>query len=171
MDLALRELERMGVAGDPEARARYLLARTRVEGFEGFTEDGDYAALHELDGMGIREAFEAALASFLVKAQAKVTENERRVYTRDSTFEQFKTKLTLEPGRRYLRVVKGGGGSRSVYCFIDTKGGKVQGSRTERGSILKADGWKTPARHARGSIFDASNGADGVFWHGANYLR
>lgn len=48
-------------------------------------------------------------------------------------------------GPRYTRIVlheKHGG--RSVWGFVD---------RTS-GDILKAAGWKTPAKHARGNIFD-----------------
>lgn len=54
--------------------------------------------------------------------------------------------VSVENGKRYVRVVvsRGGGVSRSVYCFVD---------KTD-GSILKAAGWKAPAKGKRGSIFD-----------------
>lgn len=78
-------------------------------------------------------------------------------------------------GRRYLRVVSwdtDGAGlvkvsldkdgneirHRSVHCFIDKT----------TGDILKADGWKKPARWARGNIFVSST--EGMSSTGARYL-
>jgi hypothetical protein len=52
----------------------------------------------------------------------------------------------------------------SVYCFID---------RTN-GNLLRAAGWATPAKHARGNIRvgDASNWFNGALTNcGAAYLR
>ena len=43
-------------------------------------------------------------------------------------------------GRKYIRVVSSG---VAAYCFLD-----------HEGNIYKPDGWKRPARHIRGSIFD-----------------
>lgn len=63
-------------------------------------------------------------------------------------------KFHIDPGGvKYLRIVttqqydKAGvviDGQRSVYCFIDAN----------TGDILKAAGWKAPAKGARGSIFN-----------------
>ncbi len=58
--------------------------------------------------------------------------------------------IELEPGRKYVKVVtqqRNSDGSaqqygRSVYCFIER----------ETGDILKAAGWKAPAKGKRGSI-------------------
>lgn len=67
-------------------------------------------------------------------------------------------KLTAMIGPKYIRIVKEEPGSRSVYCFLDR----------QTGDILKADGWKRPAKHARGNI---RNGAAGTTIYGASYLR
>ena len=65
-------------------------------------------------------------------------------------------------GRKYLRIVVNDspGESRSVFCFV----------RKADGAVLKAAGWKAPAKHARGSIF-INGGMDAVSEYGANYLR
>jgi hypothetical protein len=67
-------------------------------------------------------------------------------------------------GRKYIRIVredvKPGAQGRSVHCFVDAS----------NGDILKADGWKKPAKHARGNIFNA-NPLEGMDDYGAKYLR
>lgn len=66
--------------------------------------------------------------------------------------------LTFERGTKFARIVKCDGEQKSVFCFV----------RLEDGAILKAAGWKTPAKHARGNI---ANGAVDVGINGAAYLR
>jgi hypothetical protein len=59
--------------------------------------------------------------------------------------------IELQPGRRYTRIVRktrnaaGMTLERSVYGFIDTR----------TGALLKAHGWKGPAKGARGNLADA----------------
>lgn len=77
------------------------------------------------------------------------------------TFEAPPT-VTLDWGKRYVRVVKNGSNSRSVHSFIDTR----------NGDILKAAGWKAPAPNGvRGSILSDDIGASVINEHGTNYLR
>ncbi len=66
-------------------------------------------------------------------------------------------------GRKYWRVVReeGGSASKSAYAFLDTT----------TGDVLKAAGWKAPARHARGNVFDSDFGMKAVGPYGARYLR
>lgn len=51
--------------------------------------------------------------------------------------------VTLEAGSKYIRVVSSSHGSHSVYCFVDKA----------TGDVLKAAGWKKPAKGARASIY------------------
>ena len=51
--------------------------------------------------------------------------------------------VTVEAGSKYLRIVQTSGGSRSVACFVEKA----------TGNILKAAGWKAPAKGARANIF------------------
>jgi hypothetical protein len=93
--------------------------------------------------------FEAAVQGWLEKAQA--------VVNRDS-LAPTPEKLSLEYGRKYVRVVQESPGSRSAFCFIDITNGDVR----------MAASWKTPAKHPRGNIY---GGAVGVTAYGAVYLR
>lgn len=67
------------------------------------------------------------------------------------------------PGKRYVRIVRGdvNSGQRSVHCFVDMTDG----------SVFKAAGWKAPAKHARGNIFDEHNGLGRMGEYGPAYLR
>jgi hypothetical protein len=72
--------------------------------------------------------------------------------------------LEMSDGRRYIRVdciCNGGSGQRSVWAFIDKK----------TGDILKAAGYKAPAKHARGNLFDGTNGIGHLTPQGPAYLR
>ena len=69
--------------------------------------------------------------------------------------------LEVMPGRRYFRIVKVGISQRSAWAFIDAT----------NGDVLKTDGWKAPAKHARGNVFDAKNGLGLISAYGPAYLR
>ncbi len=72
-----------------------------------------------------------------------------------------KVTITMERGSRYVRIVKGEGCHRSVHSFVDMK----------TGDILKAGGWKQPAKNGvRGSIFN-ENIMQGISHFGPDYLR
>jgi len=59
----------------------------------------------------------------------------------------------------------------SAHAFIDKLGGKIEGAPSIMGDVLKPDGWKKPARHARGNIFDANNGLGSMGPYGPAYLK
>jgi hypothetical protein len=68
--------------------------------------------------------------------------------------------ITWEAGPRYARIVRRQGSSTSAYGFIERS----------TGLIFKAEGWKRPAKHARGNL----HGVDpyrGCGPYGMNYLR
>jgi len=99
-----------------------------------------------------------ALENFVKLAQALVDNH------MSSTFALNRRKvLTVESGRRYARIVIQSEGdvlSRSAFCFVDMT----------NGDVLKPEGWKKPAKHARGSIF-ASNPVEGIGPYGALSLK
>ena len=72
------------------------------------------------------------------------------------------TVYTTEPGKKNIRIVdqREDGSGRTVFCFI----------RIEDGAVLKAAGWKAPAKHPRGTIFTTNPAEYGVGLYGANYL-
>lgn len=101
--------------------------------------------------------FDAALDSFVAGCQAIVSKNDQR-YENVS----FNSRITAEPGRRYVRLVKTDDfGSGSCYCFVDKT----------NGDVLKAASWKAPAKHPRGNIFDSDNGLASMCPYGAAYMR
>jgi hypothetical protein len=62
---------------------------------------------------------------------------------------------------RVYRCYSGQDDQRSVHCFIDLA----------TGDVLKSASWTTPAKHARGNIFDEHNGLRGMGPYGTSYLR
>jgi len=64
----------------------------------------------------------------------------------------------FERGQKYARVIGTSGAQSSAYCFV----------RLDDGAILKAAGYKVPAKGVRGWI---ANGAADVTPHGAKYAR
>jgi len=102
--------------------------------------------------------FETALAKFM----------EYITISKQEYIAQHFSRLTpptysLERGIKNIRVVStdaDGMKQRSVFCFI----------RIDDGAVLKAAGWKAPAKHARGTIFTDDPSKYGVSTYGANYL-
>ena len=73
--------------------------------------------------------------------------------------------LKLKPGRKFIKVVEG---SR-VWGFVAKVDGVHKGVPMLKGDILKAASWRAPAKHSRGSIFDAEM-HESFSWTGPNYL-
>lgn len=104
--------------------------------------------------------FETAIKAFLDGAQTIVDK-----HYADSTYHP---KLEIDPkGIKFVRIVRydypqqvGFQGS-SVHCFIDKT----------NGDVLKAAGWKAPAKHARGNIYAEDQGLQNMGPYGPAYLR
>jgi hypothetical protein len=75
--------------------------------------------------------------------------------------------VRVEKGRRYWRIVSASirpgcaESNVSAYGFIDTT----------NGDLLKCDGWKKPAKHARGNLFAEDMGFKALGPYGMAYLR
>ena len=80
-----------------------------------------------------------------------------------------KLDLNLDKGRKFVKVVEGSLGQRRVWGFVSLVDGTHKGLPLKRGDILKAAGWRGPAKHSRGSIFD-SEFHKSFSWTGPNYL-
>jgi len=101
--------------------------------------------------------FQIALDTFLATTQARLD----REYAQNYGDYPAAPTLTVDPGVKNVRIVANGPGPhRSVFCFI----------RKADGAVLKAAGWKAPAKHVRGSIL-VNAGQDAIGTYGANYLR
>ena len=84
--------------------------------------------------------------------------------------------LVYEQGSKFIRVWSVGadnqGGNRSCYAFIARSYNKTKALGTVlAGDVLKPATWKQPAKHARGNIYDASNGTAKMGVYGPAYLN
>lgn len=71
---------------------------------------------------------------------------------------------------KWCRIVTNGTHQRSVYCFVALQDNYTKALGTVKaGDIHKAAGWKAPAKHARGNVFQ-ENFAVCLTEHGAVYL-
>lgn len=104
-----------------------------------------------------QDNFDRALQNFVDYCQMLVDEANAKMSTGSY---QHRATISTEPGRRYVRLVRTNeSGGRSVHCFVDKT----------NGNVLKAAGWKAPAKHARGNIFGKFEGS--MSEYGAVYLR
>ena len=99
--------------------------------------------------------FDTTLKSFIAKVQEMMASYYAKEFPKSQP-----PKLASMEGPKFVRIVKVGPAERSVYCFVEKA----------TGAILKADGWKRPAKGARGSIYGADP-LSGVGPWGAFYLR
>lgn len=78
-------------------------------------------------------------------------------------FDDFRSNIYPDGGRKYLRITKSSGGQRMVWGFVVL----ADGPKFKCGDILKAASWASPATNkARGNIFEEYD----VQWTGPNYL-
>lgn len=82
--------------------------------------------------------------------------------------------LQQEDGLKFVRIASITGPGRSAWAFVAKGDGfNKQLGAWQKGDIFKSASWKVPAKHARGNIFDLSNGPTCNIqqWTGPNYLR
>lgn len=94
--------------------------------------------------------FDTKLNSFVAGCQDLIN----KAYTSGINVPQLKA----QHGPKYVKVVRA---DTSVYCFINKL----------TGDVLKPASWSAPAKHARGNIFDASNGLKFMTAFGPAYLK
>lgn len=102
------------------------------------------------------ETVEQRLEGFVATVQINIIDSYQRHYKNLA----YPT-ISVDAGSKFYRIVKTTN-QRSVYCFVNKA----------NGDILKAAGWKAPAKHIRGNIFDANYGwGKAVTEYGATYMR
>ena len=102
-------------------------------------------------------SFDEAMDTLLVKIQES--------YDTWGAGTDKKLDLKLKPGRKFIKVVE----DNRVWGFVSKVDGVHKGLPMLKGDILKAAGWRAPAKHSRGSIFD-SEMHKSFSWTGPNYL-
>ena len=80
-----------------------------------------------------------------------------------------KLDLSLNKGRKFIKVVEGSVGQRRVWGFVSLVDGVHKGAPIKVGDIMKAAGWAAAAKHSRGNIFDKEFHKS-FSWTGPNYL-
>ena len=81
-------------------------------------------------------------------------------FLNDLNYPEDKFGVEFDEGKKYVKVVSiSGGGSRSVFCFVEK----------ENGNIWRAASWKAPARNfVRGNVFDQASYINRVRWTGVS---
>ena len=72
--------------------------------------------------------------------------------------------LKVKPGRKFDKIIM----DNSVWGFVAKKDGVHKGIPYNEGDVFKAAGWRAPAKHVRGSIYDTNT--NWYAWTGPNYL-
>jgi hypothetical protein len=86
------------------------------------------------------------------------------------------TSLETDDGSKFIRIVSANrqGSSRSSWAFVAKDDGESKAlGQWKKGDIFKSASWRAPAKHARGNVFDLSNGptCNVTQWTGPNYLK
>ena len=78
---------------------------------------------------------------------------------------EFRDGLKINPGRKFDKIIE----KNRVWGFVAKTDGVLKGIPYFKGDVFKAAGWRAPAKHVRGSIFDTNN--NWYHWTGPNYRR
>jgi hypothetical protein len=156
-DFRTKAAERMRAAAAERAvterKAALQAAMTKRQGNLARTVGAASSAMLAARKAAAKPTFERSLSKFKEHAQG-VIDN----YYKTNFPKQTPPTLHYSDGEKYIRVtrVDAGGKTGSAHAFIDKA----------TGDVLKPDGYKRPAKGARGNIH---TGDFGVGPHGANY--
>lgn len=118
---------------------------------------------------------EPAFLSF-VAAVAALRE-EWRVSQGFTFAENFGASFEVPKGAKFARVysteaMKGGAVRKQIYAFVALEDSTTKGlGAVKRGDVMKPATYKAPARHARGNVYDSTNGLATCNSFGPGYLR
>ena len=112
----------------------------------------------------VKESSESVLSG-LSKMKTAMIEDYNSMSFNDEMKANFADGISVEYGRKNIKVIKTLGSQRMVWGFIV---GVDNDKKFKLGDILKPAGWKAPARNAaRGNILD---GGYPINWTGPLYL-
>jgi hypothetical protein len=112
----------------------------------------------------VKESSKSILAG-LSKMKTAMIKDYNSMSFNDEMKANFAEGISVEYGKKYIKIVKTLGSQRMVWGFIV---GVDNDKKFKLGDILKPAGWKAPARNAaRGNILD---GGYPINWTGPLYL-
>ena len=112
----------------------------------------------------VKESSKSILAG-LSKMKTAMIKDYNSMQFNDEMKANFAEGISVEYGKKYIKIVKTLGSQRMVWGFIV---GVDNDKKFKLGDILKPAGWKAPARNAaRGNILD---GGYPINWTGPLYL-
>lgn len=114
-------------------------------------------SVEEITKRGAETKFE----QWLVKAN----ENCLKDFLNNGFPENMWTPLSYSKGRNYAKIYDKDG---SVWGFVAMKDINNKNMSFKEGDLLKAASYSSPAKHARGNIFE---GTDHYYWTGPEYIR
>ena len=82
-----------------------------------------------------------------------------------SSFKSDGLTLNISEGRKFDKIIS----DNSVWGFVAKTNGLLKDIPYFVGDVFKPAGWRGPAKHVRGSIFDTN--IDWFSWTGPNYLK
>lgn len=102
---------------------------------------------------GVDENFNIAFSNWMEGANKIIQEHYKKEYNQNAS-------LDYMDGKKFVRIITKGI-QTSAFGFIDKT----------NGNILKAAGWKAPARGPRGNLFDTKGGLGRVTPYGLEYNK
>ena len=106
-----------------------------------------------------KKMYDSAISDLLIGIN-----NKYKSWNTSTTYKPDGMVLSIKPGRKFDKVIH----DNSVWGFVAKTDGMLKGIPYFVGDVFKAAGWRAPAKHVRGSIFDYKN--DWFQWTGPNYL-
>jgi hypothetical protein len=106
-----------------------------------------------------KKMYDSAISDLLIGIN-----NKYKSWNPSKTYKPDGLVLSISPGRKFDKVIH----DNSVWGFVAKTDGMLKGIPYFVGDVFKAAGWRAPAKHVRGSIFDSSS--DWYAWTGPNYL-
>lgn len=108
--------------------------------------------------------YEKRLEEFVSRVSHRTERYQKRAYPNTSETPKF----YINNGRKFDKIVRVDGG-QSVWGFVAKDSFAFKGTSVKVGDIMMPAGWKAPAKHARGNIFDSLD--DGYGPYGPEYLN
>ena len=100
-----------------------------------------------------------------------INQNYKNWHGKGDNYHKTHLNMELSTGRKFDKVIEnesGEPGRGRVWGFIAKGNGVHKGIPYKEGDVFKAAGWRAPAKHVRGSIYDKKQ--TWFHWTGPRYL-